>query len=164
VNMVDIVPYTDVEITSINDNSVTPFIPQFDDAENRWLPKYEFNTEGVKTVRNDLQAAQDALDLINVVPNPYYAFSNYVENRLDNRVKIVNIPERCIINIYDASGTLVRTFDKDNPNTFIEWDLKNGANIPIAGGVYILHIDAPGIGEKIVKFMGVIRPTDLDNF
>jgi len=164
VNMDDIDPYTDDEITSINGNSVTPFIPQFDDAENRWLPKYEFNTEGVKTVRNDLQAAQDALDLINVVPNPYYAFSNYVENRLDNRVKIVNIPERCIINIYDASGTLVRTFDKDNPNTFIEWDLKNGANIPIAGGVYILHIDAPGIGEKIVKFMGVIRPTDLDNF
>ncbi|NND78020.1 MAG: hypothetical protein HKN39_07535 [Flavobacteriales bacterium] len=145
-------------------NGSSPFIPQYDDAENRWHPKYRFNTEGVKTVTNDVDAAQEALDLINVVPNPYYAFSNYVQDRLDNRVKIVNVPERCVVRIYDASGTLIRKFDKDNPNTYIEWDMKNSVNIPISGGMYIIHVDAPGIGEKVVKFFGVIRPTDLENF
>ena len=157
-------PFTDIPVDMINGQPVTPFLPQEDDAVNRWFPMYEFNTEGVKTVSNDLTAAQEALNLINVVPNPYYANSSYVIDRLDNRVKVVNIPERCIVKIYDASGTLIREFDKDNPDTFLEWDLKNAANIPISGGMYIIHVDAPGIGEKIVKWFGVIRPTDLDNF
>jgi len=30
--------------------------------------------------------------------------------------------------------------------------------------MYIYHIDAPGIGETILKWMAVMRPIDLDNF
>ena len=37
------------------------------------------------------------LDVINVVPNPYYAFSQYETSKLDNRVKITNLPEVCTI-------------------------------------------------------------------
>ena len=163
------VNYGDEDFDSFSDdpqviNGSSPFIPQFDDAENRWLPSYRFISEGVKTTTNDVDAAQAALDLINVVPNPYYAFSNYIQDRLDNRVKIVNVPERCVVRIYDAAGTLIRKFDKDNSNTYIEWDMKNAVNIPISGGMYIIHVDVPGVGEKIVKFFGVIRPTDLENF
>ena len=43
-------------------------------------------------------------------------------------------------------------------------DSKNEANVPIAGGVYIIHIDVPGVGQAIRKWFGVMRPVDLDNF
>jgi hypothetical protein len=42
--------------------------------------------------------------------------------------------------------------------------LKNERNIPIASGTYIIHVDVPGIGEKILKWFGVMRPVDLNNF
>ncbi|MFT6728156.1 MAG: flagellar hook assembly protein FlgD, partial [Flavobacteriales bacterium] len=98
------------------------------------------------------------------VPNPYYAFSEYESGKLDNRIKITNLPEECVINIYNISGTLVRTFNKVDPLTSLEWDLKNRRNVPVAGGVYIIHINVPGVGEKILKWFGVMRPVDLDNF
>jgi len=43
----------------------------------------------------------------------------------------------------------------------VEWDLKNTSGIPIAGGVYIIHVNAPGIGEKTIKWFGTLRPVDL---
>jgi hypothetical protein len=46
----------------------------------------------------------------------------------------------------------------------MDWDLKNTANIPIASGVYYFHIEAPNIGEKVVKWFGVIRQIDLNAF
>ena len=99
-----------------------------------------------------------------VVPNPYYAYSQYETSKLDNRVKITGLPEVCTVRIYNIGGTLVRTFDKADPLTYLEWDLKNDRNVPIAGGVHIIHVDAPGVGEKIVKWFAVMRPVDLDNF
>jgi hypothetical protein len=48
--------------------------------------------------------------------------------------------------------------------TYLEWDLKNAYNVPIASGVYIIHIDAGDLGEKIVKWFGALRPVDLNAF
>ena len=79
------------------------------------------------------------------------------------------------------NGTLIRTFKRDvsgqedqttNANDVVQskrapyqdWDLKNQNGIPVASGLYIIHIDAPGIGEKIVKWFGVMRPLDLQSF
>jgi hypothetical protein len=104
------------------------------------------------------------LDEINVVPNPYYAFSQYETSKLDNRVKITNLPEVCTIRIYNLQGTLVRQFSKADPLTSVDWDLKNERNVPIAGGVYIIHVDVPNVGDKTLKWFGIMRPTDLDNF
>jgi len=38
---------------------------------------YEFNTADIETHTNDAASAKEALDLINIVPNPYYAYSGY---------------------------------------------------------------------------------------
>jgi hypothetical protein len=120
------------------------------------------------------------LDLINVVPNPYYAFSAYETSQLDNRIKIVNLPAKCTVSIYTVGGTLVRKFNRDVPadnsdgqaystsvpnrETALDWDLKNFKGIPIASGVYLIHIDAPGLGERTLKWFGMTRPLDLDTF
>jgi hypothetical protein len=131
---------------------------------NNWYPVYDFNMDDLATTTSSEIAADSALALINVVPNPYYAYSNYESNRLESLVKIVNLPDVCTIKIYTVNGTLVRTFKKDNLITHVEWNLKNHANIPISSGLYLIHVDVPGVGERVMKWFGMVRPPDLDNF
>lgn len=136
---------------------------------NDWYNKYTFNMDDIATqTQTDVtDSIKDSImNMINVVPNPYYAYSNYETGRLDNRIKIVNLPDECTIKIYTVSGTLVRTFTKDdNRITSIDWDLTNQAGIPIAGGMYLIHVDVPSISrERILKWFGVVRPPDLKNF
>jgi len=133
-------------------------------AENAWNPYYTFSTKNVATLTSNASALDDGLKEINVVPNPYYAFSQYESGRLDNRVKITNLPDVCTIRVYNLQGLLVRTFEKADPITSLDWDLKNERNVPIAGGVYIIHIEVPDVGERILKWFGVMRPIDLENF
>jgi hypothetical protein len=118
------------------------------------------------TVTNNLEAAEDAMDLIQVVPNPYYGNTNYEGGQLDTRVRITNLPKICTISIYNVSGTLVRRVDLDSEInvTGWDWDLKNNHNIAIASGVYIIHIDGKKYGEKTLKWFGALRPIDLDSF
>jgi len=133
-------------------------------GENDYLPLYSFSTKNIAATTNDVPTLESVLDIINVVPNPYYAFSSYETSKLDNRIKITNLPEECVVTVYDLNGTLIRQFDKADPMTSLDWDLKNAKNIPIASGTYIIHVNVPGVGEKVLKWFGVMRPIDLDNF
>ena len=47
---------------------------------------------------------------------------------------------------------------------FQDWDMKNQSGIPVASGLYIIHIDVPNVGEKILKWFGVMRPLDLQSY
>jgi hypothetical protein len=135
-------------------------------SDNRQWPMYRFETEGVAVEDYNAEKAKSDLDLIQVVPNPYYAYAGgagYENNALDTRVKITNLPEKCTISIYNISGTLIRKLTKDEPKTSIDWDLKNSAAVPIAGGVYIIHIQSAD-GEKIIKWFGGQRVPDLNVF
>ncbi len=143
---------------------------------------YTFNTADIFTEISNADKAKSALDLINVVPNPYYGSSSYEKNRTDNKVRITNLPNKCKVKIFTLNGTLIRTFDRDvsgqedinittssdfvrsKRESFLDWDLKNQNNITVASGLYIIHIDVPGVGEKILKWFGVMRPLDLQNY
>ncbi|MCX6224106.1 MAG: hypothetical protein NTV01_05065, partial [Bacteroidia bacterium] len=133
-------------------------------ALNANKPMYEFNTKNIATQRNDNKTAKAALKLIRVVPNPFYGFSSYGRTQLDDLVKITNLPATCTVSIYTLNGNLIRRVTKDNSFNSLDWNLKNQYGIPIASGAYIVHIDAPGIGEKVVKFFGALRPQDLNSF
>jgi hypothetical protein len=77
-----------------------------------------------------------------------------------------------------VNGILVKRFSRDvagdnsagtsitgkNFETSQDWDLRNHKNVPIASGLYLIHIEAPGIGERTLKWFGVMRPIDLDAF
>ena len=126
------------------------------------------------------------MDLIKVVPNPYYGSSSYEVNRIDNRVRITNLPSKCTIKIFTMNGTLVRTITRDvsgqddiylgtTPGSgsdikqtkripYADWDLKNQSGISVASGLYIFYVDAPGIGEKIIKWFGAMRPLDVQSY
>ena len=137
-----------------------------DDELNESNPYLTFNTSDIQTVTDDESAAQSAMDLIKVVPNPYYGSSKYERDQVDHRVKITNLPKTCTISIYNVSGTLVRqvSLDSDQNVTGWDWDLKNNYNVAISSGVYIIHVDAGEIGEKVLKWFGALRPIDLDSF
>jgi hypothetical protein len=137
---------------------------QPDVVENDNLPMYSFNTSDLAAVRGDLATAEDALSDIRVVPNPYFGASGYEVNQLENLVKIINLPDVCEVSIYTVNGVLVRSFSKASSITSVSWDLKNHAGIPIGSGMYIIHVDAPGIGEKVLKWFGTVRQLDLQSF
>lgn len=160
-------PDNDVTIELRMGNPHAVNVNQFasEDVLNNNYPLLEFSTSDLSATRNDPDFVQTALDRINIVPNPYYGYSEYELTQLDNFVKIVNLPERCIVSIYTANGNLIRKFDKDNSDTYILWDLKNQYDVSIASGMYIFHIQAPEIGEeRILKWFGSLRPTDLNSF
>ena len=128
-------------------------------------PEYEFSTNGLEAKRGDVAVAKTALDLIRVVPNPYYAYSDYEQKQVDNIVKITNLPPKCDITIYNLSGTVVRRLRKDDAaTTWVDWDLKNAFRLPISSGTYIIHVDAGQVGTQVVKFFAIMRPVDTDTF
>ena len=113
------------------------------------------------------------METVRAVPNPYYGYSSYEVNQLDNRIKITNLPGQATIKIFTVGGTLVRTLKKDDNMTSIDWDLKNDFGIPISSGLYMIHVraklwdkDAKEFvqKDKVIKWFGSLRPIDLDTF
>ena len=131
---------------------------------NGGLPMYQFDMTGLEVETGNQTAMDSALALINVVPNPYYAYSEYETDQLDNRIKITNLPEVCTISIYNVNGTLMRRFQKGDSKTSLDWDLKNHVDIPVASGVYLIHVKVPDVGERTLKWYGIMKPTDLNGF
>lgn len=130
---------------------------------NNQYPIYKFTTNGINTEYKNEDKLKTDLDEIRVVPNPYYSYSAYENNALDTRVKITNLPEKCNITIYNASGVKIKQLTKDDPVTALEWDLKNFAGVPISGGIYYFHVVAPE-GEHVVKWLCTQRVPDLNTF
>lgn len=135
-----------------------------DNPINDNYPMYKFTLDNLVPQINRADVAEDALKDVNVVPNPYYGGNNYESAPLEYIVKITNLPQRASIKIFNMAGTLVKSFEKDNSSTIVEWDLKNNYQVPIAGGMYIIHIQVPGVGEKTLKWFGILRPDDLSSF
>ena len=133
--------------------------------KNNLNPQYTFSIEGLNPTYNDPVKTQTDLDLVTVVPNPYYAYDEYESNALMNKVKITNLPEQCVVTIYTISGTKVRQFKKDSEQTFLEWDLTNFANTPVASGFYLIHVkDYTSGDDRVIKFFAAMRQVDLNTF
>ncbi len=137
-------------------------------TRNADAPLYSFNTNDLAPTPLDQQSndQRDALlKKIMAVPNPYYAYSGFENNRLDTRVRIINLPKRATISIYSLDGSLIRRLEKDNPNvSYVDWDIRNAKGLPIASGMYLFHINAEGIGETVVKWFGAMRPIDIISY
>ena len=157
---------------SPNKSSVSLF-PEVSKQNNDY-PMYEFELTsdiatltGQATTENARQTYRDSvLSAINVVPNPYYSYSTYeTTSQLETKVRFVNIPVGSTISIYTVDGTLVRRLGPTSGSaTTLDWDLHNHNGIPIAGGVYLIHVNAPGIGERVIKWFGTMRPVDLNSY
>jgi len=120
--------------------------------------KFQLTTQGGKLSN---QLAKSSLDDIYVVPNPYVGY-NEIEPRAtlpgqvrgERRIYFENLPSECTIRIYTLSGTPVAEIEHESgaEHGRAFWNLLNTDGFGVAYGVYIAHIDAPNIGEKILKF------------
>jgi hypothetical protein len=130
-------------------------------------PKYQFKIEERESKTLDAVQIENALDSVKMVPNPYYGFSDYENSEFSNVVKITNLPGKCTVTIYSLDGKFIKQYNRDEQysrynqiSPAIEWDLKNNKGIPIASGVYLIHVNAPGLGERTLKWFGVARQFD----
>jgi hypothetical protein len=117
---------------------------------------YEFTTTAPIFGDPNVAKNTNAMDKIRVVPNPYYGFSTLDRSVSDKFVTFRNLPLNCTIKIYTLNGDLIRTLVKTGTGSIsssstIEWNLQNLESTPVASGVYVALIDAPGIGTKILK-------------
>ena len=163
--------------TVVNLRVDNPYCPALATDDNAEFPSYEFEIANASAAFVTTEAEiNEQLDMINVVPNPYHAFSRYESDQFDNVVKITNLPAQAVVTIYSLDGQFIRQYNRNevelrnsgvNPgvsasqiNPSIEWDLKNAAGIPIASGVYLIHVAADGLGERVIKWFGVNRQFD----
>jgi hypothetical protein len=124
---------------------------------------YTINTTPL--VRSNAAFAQGKLDRIRVVPNPYYNRSRYELNQFARVVRFINMPEQATVRIFNLAGNLVRTLRKEDPTTSIlNWDLLTDNQLPVGSGIYIYHVDAPGIGTTFGKMAVFMERERLNNF
>lgn len=146
-------------------------------AEKNGYPTYEFTLADreARAVTSD-QEINEALAKINIVPNPYYGFSAYENSPFSNVVKITNLPAKCDVTIYTLDGKFIRRYNRDEQGVVpvgnnraieqaqilpdLEWDLRNNKLIPVASGIYLIHVEAPGLGERVLKWFGIPRQYD----
>lgn len=119
--------------------------------------KYQFKIKG--SAISKLTAKQELAN-IRVVPNPYIVTASwenkntYRSGRGPREIHFINLPTKCTIRIFDVYGTLVDKLEHEavNENGTEIWDVLNKESLDISYGIYIYHINTPGIGEKTGTF------------
>jgi hypothetical protein len=106
----------------------------------------------------NLSEAKTQLNNITVVPNPYVGAASWESNtdfgNGERKVYFIHLPPKATIRIYTISGHLVNKIEHNRPisDGAEPWDLKSKDGRDISYGVYIYHVDAPGIGNITGKF------------
>ena len=118
---------------------------------------HSFSTEGYAATEFDPATKQLRLEDIGIVPNPYKGASSYEVGQFTDEVRFTNLPDVAIIRVFTLNGTLIKTINKQSSGVAtISWNLTTDQNLPIASGMYLIHVDVPGVGSHTIKF-GVVR-------
>ena len=137
----------------------------------RITPNYQFSDGQIYSFSSSpgvigsrtLAFEQKAMEKITVFPNPYLGGNSLEQSPSQRFVRILNLPAPSTIRIFNLSGRMVRIFEHTNPLTgYSDWDLRNDEGIKVASGLYVIHIDSPGIGSKILKLV-VLYPDERLN-
>lgn len=136
---------------------VTPRYPNSD------LDEFSFSSTTVEATQT-IDARKQQLDMVNVVPNPYWAYSAY-ENSYDTPIlKFTHLDREVTIRIFNLGGQLIKTLYKNDESNEMSWNLRNEANLKVASGMYIAHVEAKGVGSKVLKFAIIQREERIDRF
>jgi photosystem II stability/assembly factor-like uncharacterized protein len=121
--------------------------------------EYRFRVTDQNLPRVESVLVEDVLKAIKVVPNPYVVTHVGEPNPFGSsagvrQLHFTHLPVQCTIRVFNVSGQLVQTINvNNNPgvNRYI-WDMRNSSGHEIPYGVYIYHVEAPGVGEMTGKF------------
>ena len=123
---------------------------------------YRFSTAEF-AVQADQGFDEEDVERIGIVPNPYYGFSEYESGNTERVARFTNLPERATMRIFTVSGTLIRTLTKDSNERSFDWNLQTENGLPVASGLYLIHIELPDSGlERVIKFGVVNRRTQIE--
>lgn len=112
---------------------------------------------------SDAVAKKD-IENISVFPNPYFGASTIELSKYNRKITFTGLPTsgKTSIRIFTLSGIFVREIDHTNGTQFEDWNMTNSKGLPVASGMYVVHITTP-FGEKILK-LAIIQETQyLDN-
>jgi hypothetical protein len=107
------------------------------------------------------EKARSGLDSVRVVPNPYIVTADweplnpYSSGRGPREIHFINLPQECVIRIFNITGQLVREIHHESAfmaNGTEAWDMQTKDRLDIAYGIYLYHVDAGKIGTKVGKF------------
>lgn len=156
--------------TTIKLRTARPYQTWFNDndgGKKTGHPRYQFTIKDRESLPLTQVQVGNALDSIKVVPNPYYGFSQYETSQFTNTIKITNLPGICTVTIYSLDGKFIRQYQRAETyapyrqiSDALEWDLRNNKGIPVASGVYLIHVNAPDMGERTIKWFGIARQFD----
>ncbi|NUQ81697.1 MAG: T9SS type A sorting domain-containing protein [Bacteroidetes bacterium] len=130
-----------------------------------WTSGDEFEISGFTSAdKYYAENRGNAFDKLTIYPNPYMG-DNPQEISANSRfVTLLGMPKVATVRIYNLAGELVRKIEKDDPFAMLRWDLKNTTGLNVASGVYLINIDAPGVGNKTLKFALVQRQERIEIF
>ena len=115
-----------------------------------------FSTASYQPTQTDDEAREDVRQ-IKVFPNPYYGELNDPTGTSERYVTFSHLPEKVVIRIFNLSGNLIRTIQKNDDSQFVRWDLLNESGHFIATGMYIAHVDMPDLGVDTVLKLAVLQ-------
>jgi hypothetical protein len=101
---------------------------------------------------------------VTIYPNPYMGDNPAELTNTSRFVTVGNLPRNVTIRIYNLAGQLVRKIEKDDETSLTTWDLKNSSGLYVASGVYLIHIESPGLGSKVLKFALIQRQERIDTY
>ncbi|MCB0282447.1 MAG: T9SS type A sorting domain-containing protein [Calditrichae bacterium] len=130
-----------------------------------WRPVVEGNAwEVVATAANksDFTSAKNKLDEISVFPNPYFGANPLERDKYQKFVRFTNLPSKVTVRIFSLAGVFVNKLEKDDQSQWLDWNLLNIDNLPVASGIYIAHLDMPSIGTKVMKIAIVQEKQIID--
>lgn len=107
---------------------------------------------------SNTSVGKDNLDQLSVFPNPYFGAQGLENNKYQRFMRFTGIPATATIKIFSLSGVFIQELQKEAGSQYIDWNLLNKDNLPVASGIYIAYIDMPGIGTKVLK-LAVIQET-----
>jgi hypothetical protein len=146
------------------DPSATPVEPKSGDKfvirTNKPFLSGDYFSFSTKPYSTDNAMAANSLSDIKVVPNPYISADKWEPKNLnftgrgERMIEFTHLPKKCTVRIYTIAGALVKTLYKDSgpSDGSLFWNLVTEDGMDAAYGLYIFHVDAPGVGEHIGKF------------
>ncbi len=118
----------------------------------------------VKAIETGPDIAKSQLSEIGVFPNPYFGRSEREQNSRQTVVTFTNLPPTCTIRVFSLQGDLVREIRRKNQNlsSLEDWNLNNAKGVPVASGMYLVHIETP-VGNKILK-LAIVQRENRENY
>lgn len=130
-----------------------------------WRPLKEGDAFTAVVEAPDMNAkslAKNRIDLISVFPNPYFGSNPLERDKYQRFVRFTNLPHTATVRIFSLAGVLIQTIEKESDEQWLDWDLRNDDGLPVASGVYIAHLEMPGIGNKIMKIAVIMETQYID--